>query len=57
MKEFEMKEKQRRMTSEDREIVRANEERILFKKEHQKWMDYYIQNIKKGPKVFIQFGK
>ncbi len=57
MKEFEMKERQRRMTSEDREIVRANEERILFKKEHQKWMDYYIQNIKKGPKVFIQFGK
>ena len=45
------------MTSEDREVIRANEERILFKKEHQKWMDYYNHYIKNGPKVFIHLGK
>ena len=42
---------QRRMTSEDRRVVTAINERIQFKKEHKQWQKYYERKVKNGPLI------
>lgn len=34
-----------RMTSEEREVTRARNERMLFKQQHEKWKKFYYANV------------